>query len=533
VLSQAICLRWQTGEADVFERIRYQAGRIMSAARLGYAAYREEYYSADSALFDTYEARVARYQLNTIYFENKQYSALSRLRYSWRFAGRYRKMRAIYNFISRLVDMEVNKTYGGRIDWAGNLQTGAIPIILHKSAKPIVIDGLVRILEWSNFGDGKDVYVRNGATLGDSFLKAVTIKEGDESLSKVYIEVIDPHKVKDFELDERGNVKRIVIEYTVAEDDGSSWVYREEIDKKWFRFFRSDELYDEYENDYGFVPVTHTPHKHMVGGKKCGVTSFHNSLNKLDELNDGASVAKDGQRKANNPMLRVSGKLGNINTELRERDEMLVFEGGDENTKIETITPQTDTAGAIAIMEREDNEIQSDNPALSLQNMRKQGGELSGIAIENYYSDASDSLEAIQARYDERLMRILQMALTIAGMGGLEGFPFTLDSYARGEMRFYIKERKVFSAGVPLLDRLRLIMEAAENPAWEIIARQLELSDEDIEMVAALRAEREANAVAAAVRGLAQGVGMDEDEGDEAADIPEIEGDDGTTTETP
>lgn len=490
----------------------------MSAARLAYASYRDEGLSADGDLFDTYDARLKRYQLNTVYLENKQYSPLNRVRYERRFTGRYRKMRAIYNFISRLVDMEVNKTYGGRIDWSGELKTGAIPVLLGKTANPIVIDCLLQILEWSNFGDGKDVYVRNGATLGDSFLKAVTVKNDDGSPNKVYIEVLDPHKVKDFTLDERGNVIRVVIEYCKTDAAGKDWLYREEIDKNEWRFYKDDELYDSYPNDYGFVPVTHTPHKHVVGGKKSGVTSFHNTLNKLDELNDGASVAKDGQRKANNPMLVVTGgRLGNANTELRERDELLVFEGGD-SVSIETITPQTDTAGAIAIMEREDNEIQSDNPALSLQNMRKQGGELSGIAIENYYSDASDSLEAIQARYDERLIRILQMALTMAGVMGLDGFPFDDQSYANGEMRFYIKERKVFSQSVSLLDRLRLIMEAAESPAWNIIARQLEVSDDEIAMVEALRLEREAQQTAAAMRGLAQGFNMDESEEEETSD---------------
>jgi hypothetical protein len=512
----------------MFERIRsrlgYQAGRIMSALRGGYEIYRDENQSADSDLFDSYEARVARYRLNIIYAENKQYTALNRVRYALRFAGRYRKMRAIYNFISRLVDMEVNKTYGGRINWDGNLKTGAIPIALAITANPIVLDCVSQILEWSNFDDGKDIYVRNGATLGDSFLKAVSVRNDDGTPNKVYIEVLDPHKVKDFALDERGNVKAIVIEYwKTDEETGKDWLFREEIDKDWFRFYRENEEYDAYENIFKFVPVTHTPHKHMVGGKKCGVTSFHNTLNKLDELNDGASVAKDGQRKANNPMLRVSGKIGNINTDLRERDEMLVFEGGEEGTKIETITPETDTAGAIAIMEREDNEIQSDNPALSLQNMRKQGGELSGIAIENYYSDASDSLEAIQARYDHRLVRILQMALTMAGMMGIEGFPFTIESYGKREMRFYIKERKVFSAGVSLLDRLRLIMEAATSDAWEIIARQLELSDEEIAMVATLRTEREAAQIAAGIRAAAQAAGMDTDEEDSEDEAELIE----------
>lgn len=501
----------------------------MRAVQTGYSAYRDEDQSADSDLFDTYEARLARYRLNTIYFENKQYSPFNRVRYAARFTKRYRHMRAIYNFVSRLVDMEVNKTYGGRIDWAGGLKTGAIPIVLGQRTNPIVTECVLQILEWSNFGDGKDTYVRNGSTLGDSFLKGVTVENEDEAgnktYSKVYIEVLDPHKVKDFDLDERGNVTRIVIEYWRPDNKngGKDWLYREEIDKYWFRFYRDDELTESYPNPYGYVPSVHVPHKHMVGGKKSGVTSFHNTLEKLDELNDGASVAKDGQRKANNPMLvSKGGKLASPNQELLERDGLYVFELPKPDMSIEAITPQTDTAGAIANMEREDSEIQSDNPVLALQNMRKQGGELSGVAIENYYSDASDSLEAIQGRYDERLIRMLQMCLTMAGMIGLEGFPFTLESYSKGEMRFYIKERKVFSAGVSLMDRLRLIMEASQSDAWEIIARELELSDDEIALVADAKSNREAQQIAAGIRAAAQAAGMNPDDEDEMEEGEEV-----------
>lgn len=511
----------------VYEQFRYQTGRLVNAVRAGYAIYRDEDVSIDGDLFDSYEARMARYRLNSVYMENKQYSPYNRVRYTQRFIKRYRHMRAIYNFVSRLIDLEVNKTYGGRIDWAGDMHTGAIPIVLGKTTNPIVLECIKQILEWSNFGDGKDLYVRNGATLGDSFLKAVTVftvdANGVRTADKVYIEVLDPHKVREWERDERGNVIGIVIEYYKTDDDGTEWLFREEIDKQEFRFYRKDELYDRYPNIFGFVPLTHTPHKHMVGGKKSGVTSFHNSLEKLDELNDGASVAKDGQRKANNPMMVViGGKLGQPNADLRERDNMLVFETNDTDMRIETITPQTDTPGAIATMEREDNEIQSDNPALTLQNLRKQGGELSGVAIEDYYADASDSLEAIQGRYDERLVRILQMAMTMAGMIGLEGFPFDAESYDRGEQRFYIKERKVFSDRITTQERERLIIEAAASEAWEIIARDLDVSQEDIDRIKNAKRESEYNQAAGALAGLAkQAFG---DEADETVTVDE-EGD--------
>jgi hypothetical protein len=106
---------------------------------------------------------------------------------------------------------------------------------------------------------------------------------------------------------------------------------------------------------------------------------------------------------------------------------------------------------------------------------------------------------------------------------GLEGFPYDLNSYDDGELRFYIKERKVFSDNLSKEARARLILEAAQSPAWPIIARDLEVSDEDIALVQADAQERQAAQAAAAIRGLAQGFNMEDEEGDEDDAEPEGE----------
>jgi hypothetical protein len=121
------------------------------------------------------------------------------------------------------------------------------------------------------------------------------------------------------------------------------------------------------------------------------------------------------------------------------------------------------------------------------------------------------------------LLRALQMACTIGGIIGLEDFPYDIESYENGELDFYIKERRVFSDRLAPLDRARLILEAAQSPAWPIIARDLEVSDEDIALVQADAQERQAAQAAAAIRGLAQGFNMDDEEGDEDEEIEEGE----------
>lgn len=505
-------------------------------------AWQEDYQSVDSDYFDDYSTRMARYRLNTLYFENTQYHTSHRLHYPARYVGRYRHMRGIYNFVSRLVDLEVNKTYGGRIDWAGDLRTGAIPIIVAKGASPQLLESIKTLLEWSNFGDGKDLYVRNGARLGDSFLKVVTVIEelvtqipNQDPVTtlipkKVRIEVLDPHKVYDVGHDNVGNVNHIIIQYYDTDIDPNTGKERdfkfvEEWDKqvvsKWIEYgnatfeqMRKRAPNSIEDNIYGFVPVVHVPHKDI--GRKFGVTSFHNSLEKVDEQNDIASLTNDGIRKSVYPMLVVKGgKMPDPNQTVRDRDGFLVFELTKPDQDVVPITPTIDMAGSLATQDKMTSEIEGDVPPLSLQRIREKGGDPSGVAIENAYSDAANSLEAIQGRYDERLIRALQMACTMAGVLGLEGFPYTLESYKQGLLRFYIKERRVFSDRMDPVERARLIMEAAASDAWEIVARDLEVPQEDIALMMERRTEREAAQIAAATRAAMEGVGMDDDEDEE------------------
>lgn len=511
-------------------RIGYEARRLMNSVKrgiqFGYASYRDEDSSVDSPLFDTYEARMGRYYINTLYEEGKQYRPTSLLRNAARFTGRYRHIRNIYNFIASLVDLEVNKVYGGRIDWPGDLATGAIPIEVDAGAHPMLVTSIKKILRWSNFGRQKDLFVRNGSRLGDSFLKVIPVFDvtpDGMTPRKVRIEILDPHKVKDIKHNESGDVSWICIEYDDVDDTGKDFLYREEISKYDIKIYRDDELLSTTENTYGFVPVVHAMHKNI--GKKWGITSFHFTLEKIDEQNDVASATNDGIRKGVNPMLvSKGGQFPGVNQEALKRDGLLVIELPKADMSVEAITPQIDVPGSIATQDKMTMETEGDVPQTSLKRIRNKTAEISGKAIQHSYGDASDAIEAIEGNYDEPLLRGIQMSLTIGGVMGLPDFPYDLESYENGELDFYIKERKVFSESLDKEARLRLILEAAASPAWPIIARDLEVSEEDIALVQADAKERKAQEAADAMRGLAQGFNMDgEDEDGDETEEPEAE----------
>jgi hypothetical protein len=501
----------------------------MDAGRAALAVYRDEDQGFDSPYFDSLPARMGRYWRNTLYEEGKQYRPANLLRAGARFTKRYRHLRNIYNFVARVIDLEVNSVYGGAIDWPGDLATGAIPIEVDPNASPMLITSIKKVLKWSNFGRQKDLYVRNGSRLGDSFLKVIPVQkivedgQGSQFLvwSKVRIEVLDPHKVKDVEHNESGDLTFIHIEYEDIGDDGKPFVYGEKITKFDIAIFRNDEEVSRVPNTYGFVPATHALHKNI--GRKWGITSFHNTLEKIDEINDVASNTNDGIRRASNPLIvTIGGKMSQPDAEMRERDQILVVELPDTDMSVETVTPTIDVAGSISSQDKMTSEAEADVPQTSLQRIREKNGDMSGVAIENSYKDASGAIQAIHGNYDEPLLRALQMACTIGGVIGLEDFPYDLESYEEGELDFYIKQRKLFSDNLSKEARARLILEAAQSPAWPIIARDLEVSDEDIALVMADAQERQAAQAAAAIRGLAQGFNMDEeDEGDEDEEIVE------------
>jgi hypothetical protein len=322
-----------------------------------------------------------------------------------------------------------------------------------------------------------------------------------------------------------GNIKFIAIQYYLYDSvEKKDYLYREEIDRDSFRFWKEFKLtaFDEgtrrapdleYENPYGFVPVKHAPHV-KEDDTPWGQVSYASTLGKVVEVNDQASLAHDSARKALNPIYVASGgRIPEADSTSRERDEIIVL-NIPKDASVTTITPQVDMAGVLGNIDRLLKEIESDLPQLALQGIRDKGMPPSGTAIENMYSDSADALIGIQGNCDEGLIGAVKMAISIAAYRGYDDFRMydPVKSFERGDLDFYIKQRDVFVDRVSTERRIQLLNESADKPTFPVVARDLEYSDEDIAVMMADKAEREAAQAAAAIRGLAQGFGMDEDE---------------------
>jgi hypothetical protein len=497
---------------------------LMVGGRAALYTYRGGTLSGYNDDLSDYRVRVSRYDQYQFWYDNMQFDTIN----TWMTTARahqnlYRHIRGIYNPVHRLVNLEVAKVYGGGIDWSGGLRVGAIPIV---GANPTLLEAIMTILKWSNFGTEKANYVRQGSKFGESYLKVVD----DAERGRVRIEVLSPYKVREVRFNEVGDIKWIAIQYYRTDDEGKDYLFREEIDQQEFRYWISYKLnaFDDrlpevpterYPNPYGFVPVRQTPHTRDTDSRY-GVPSFHGSLGKVVQLNDIAAPIHDAVRLAVNPIYVSKGGILPANTDdgTRDRDEVKVLNIPKDGA-LEALSPTLNISDGLAAMDKLIGEIERDMPQLSLQRIRESGGDASGVSIENSYSDASSLLIELQGSYDEGLIRALQMAISVAAYRGYDQFrAFNKDtSYEQGALDFYIKEREVFSDRLTPDRKIELLNQSANLPTLPIVARDLGYSEDDIEEMMGQKEEQQAQQIAAGIRAAAQAAGMN-NEGDDSED---------------
>ena len=499
--------------------------RLRAGAQAFYAAYSgKSLIPRDTNGYDARDARLSRYATMASYADNEMYTTANPQFLSRKLHNRlYSNIRAIMNVCPRVVDLFVYFVYVGSIDME-HLKTGAIPLDTDDER---IKDAARQVFKWSNWNAYKELFVRNGATYGDSAIKVVD----DRGREKVYMEPLDPGRIKDVEQDDRGNVKSIVIEYqrdeepdlTVAQPgqvnatQRKTYVYTEIITKEQFRTYKDNkpfgyyanaagELVSEWDNEYGFVPVVLAQHNST--GLKWGANAFYKVLRKLDELNDASSLLNDQIRKVLNPLLVALGimkkqsatdRANGVDLEVNGdgRDSITMLYVPQKDADIKPITPAIDIAAASANNLTMMGEIVNDLPILALQQIRSGGGDLTQPGIEAAYSDAIASVNAARANYDHATVRALQMCMSIGGYMGYEGFEgYTLESYDNGDIDFAIKNRPVINVGMTTERKVELLSSISKMNAalMEVALKELGFDEEVIDEVKAAKEEEAANA---------------------------------------
>lgn len=450
---------------------------VSAGVRAGFRAFNEKYlYPFEEWEWDEYAARLFRYYHNAAYYHNVVYRDITRSATTHRYKmGLYKHIRGIYNPVGRLVDLYVAKVYGGALDME-SAERGAIPLA---QANDALRAAIVQVWKWSNWQTAKSLFIRYGAMMGDAVIKVVD----DRSRQQVRLEVVHPSKVAEVERDVMGNVKLVRLEYERTDPDtGEAYTYREEIDKENFRTFRNNEPFAFFEdkggnpvaswpNEYGFVPMVIASHKEF--GLQWGACAFHNSLGKIDELNDAASLLNDQVRKTVSPVWYLAGVAKRSDTSVSDggnKDKIPALYGPEGSQPYPMVMPLP-IEDAIGNIRELLAELERDMPELSLHRLRE-GGNLTAPGVRTAYGDAIDRIKEARGQYDSALVRAQQMAVAIGGYNRYDGFAgFNLQSYERGQLEHYIAERPVIDDALSLSERVEFLL-ASQSPksaVWDIL----------------------------------------------------------------
>jgi hypothetical protein len=457
-----------------------------NAARVGWNAALRTFQDPECAyeyrdflsMRNEYAQRWARY--NNSLFDKASH-------YDWREYKRnyklYRNIRSIKNPCKSLVEFYVASLYPGRISKDGLAFPDGTPsaIPFSEDTNGQLIAAIAQIWQWSNWQSKKAKQVRFAGALGDVLSEVVD----DVARGKVYLDVVWPGRVCDLELDHAGNVISYVLEYFVYEDD-DRYLFRKEVDKREFRYFKDGELFDYgngavMPNLYGFVPATWTKFQDADGDR--GIPAIAGSEVLFDELNGLLSMNVDQVEKilrspsvlwgnvnipANTPQKR--GVTDEFTDQQNEQESQMYMKGG-AGGHVESLIAPLDFAGVDIVVGRLLSAIEENHPEITVYRMLREMTQVTGPAASRLIKDVTSKVEEIQATFDQSNISLWRMAVAIAGMRANNGDwpqltaqqakfkPFSLESYARGDLDMSIMPR-------PLLSPTALEMAMEKQAQW-------------------------------------------------------------------
>lgn len=377
---------------------------------------------------------------------------------------RYRDMHGLRNPANRITEFYVAHL------WPGPLQR-ALPITVDDTSERL-LEPIEQVWRWSNWGRKKQVASRLFAMLGDMFIKVV----GDRELGRVWMEVLDPADVIDFDEDERGYLTYIRIDICrkrrLLDGKTEDYVYTEEWNKNTFRFRRwehthpvgvdieqlgaprdGDDMDMIADTGVDFVPFVHAPFRDM--GAMRGVGSFVGVLDKIDEVNRKASrLSQQLFRHLDQTWLLESSNPGNAGDRARVppslADASAVQIGGERVLSIpagwtlRSQIPTIDFAAMTSALQDDMSELQQDAPEIAYWRITENQGDLTGRAIRFMLGPAVKRAEEARGNGEEALVRAHMMALTIAQNLGLDGFSSSqIGTYENDDFWHEFEDREI------------------------------------------------------------------------------------------
>ena len=413
--------------------------------------------------------RHATYEQMFAYYSNTAFDEVATwARYRQRY-NLYRYTRPIFNPVTRVVDFYAEHIYPGVLSTEPILDGGV------QSAMPFAYEtpeelrqAAFQVWQWSNWQINKDIMVQNGALAGNVL---VEIKD-DLERGKVRYQVFYPTFVKDFRLDEYGNLTAYVLEYPVSDariDNGRTFTYAKEVQKDFIAYYKNGQPHDYgngevIANPYGFVPAVWAKHRDI--GTDHGVPAMRSSIAKIDELNSMVSHTADHIHKriesprilwSNDKIKPLFGSETLDSTDFDSRQQQVLLKGtsgGSTDTLVGDLDPQT----IIPMIEKFTEEIEKDYPEITLYEKLRDQNIVTAPGAARLMGDVAKKISMPAANYDSANVKLVQMSLAIGGYRANNGdwgevltpqqkkfLPFDLESYNKGELDFGFTPRALTS----------------------------------------------------------------------------------------
>lgn len=441
--------------------------------------------------------RLIRYDTANAYYHNTIYDKLNAMAARLKEDERlYKFIRGIYNPVPLENGLYVSYTYKGTID-TQTLKGGSMPLRYENTR---LEDPIRQVVKWSNLDQQLGTYVKDAALLGDA---AWWICDEPDK-RRVRLELIDPARIIEVQRDNVGNIKAAVIEYRKFEEPdaehyqpsiagGSSmllkalqpYTYTMIVTQDSFKTFKNGKPYAYYndekgnpvpawDNIYGFVPLKLA--YFTMGQDGWGQNSFFGAPRRqIDEINDLTSIIDDSMRNTVVPLLQAKGISAptattpanqKISFSRDERTDIPIIYIPGADGELKAVTMPLDFASASAHRATLVAELDKSLPIMALSQIRSLGGRLSGTAIENMFGDSISAINNLRKNLDPGLVGALQMAISIGGIQGYDGFEaFNEYSYDNGDMEMTIADRAVIDDRMDKSEKVTNLIAAAALPS--------------------------------------------------------------------
>lgn len=351
--------------------------------------------------------------------------------------------------------------------WPGTLPE-ALPI---KTDNDRIVEPIQQIWRWSNWTARKQVAARQVAKYGDLFIKAVSTGE------QVYLQLIEPGYVTDFETDHRDFVTYIQVDipqerrnadgeiegYTHTEvwdkEAGTyrRWEHEEGIGAALTKLGPSQETKSLAEFGIDFVPFVQAKFKDI--GEDRGAGAFTLALDKIDEVNRKATRLGQILFRYNKPLMalranamdptgrplpppRVGGDSGSgIDGDTIELgdDRLLRLPGTSE---VQFLVPNINYQALLDALQADLEELEEDLPEIAYYRLQNKTGDPSGRALQLLLAPAIDRVVEARGNVEAALARAQAMALTMAKAARLPGFT-DIGDYGAGDFSHSFDRRDV------------------------------------------------------------------------------------------